>query len=73
MRRRLAEEFAIAARLHAEAVISFTHAVGKVSPDEYRLLRTAVKEAQLRVEAAGAAFDGHVKAHSCLYSKSVAR
>jgi hypothetical protein len=69
----MAEEFAIAARLYAEAVISFTNAIDKVPQEEYKLLRTAVEEVRLRVTAAGVAFDEHVNTHSCLYSKSVAR
>jgi hypothetical protein len=61
-RRRLAEKFATAARLYAEAVSALTvYSNTESYPD---LLKRA-EEAQQRCESTGAEFKEHVNAHQC--------
>jgi hypothetical protein len=63
IRRHLAEEFAIAARLYAEAVVSLTCESGIMPHEDYSRLREAAEMAQLNVEAACRAFQEHVDLH----------
>jgi len=61
-RKELANQFAIAARLYAEAVVMLT----RDSPDgNYDSLRQTAEEAQRRCEDAQAAFEEHVELHGC--------
>ncbi|MFL6351560.1 MAG: hypothetical protein ACJ74Z_06895 [Bryobacteraceae bacterium] len=59
----LAEQFATAARLYAEAVVLLTTDPVK-STHDYTQLFNAVDEAQRRVESTGLAFREHVYLHS---------
>ena len=59
--RKLAEEFALAARLYAESAVRLAF-VGK-SGIEYSSLRDQTIEAQGRSEAAFRAFNEHVSSH----------
>ena len=63
LRRDLANEFAIAARLHAEAVVSLTSSV--LDRAEFDRLRRAAKQAQERSEAARTRFEDHLMMHNC--------
>jgi hypothetical protein len=58
-RRQLSEEFATAARLYAEAVVSLTSDSGASAHDYYRL-RDNVQKAKQRADSAGIAFEEHV-------------
>ena len=62
-RQRLADEFAISARLYAEAVVKLT--TTDTSPDEYTQLCSEATDAQDRSRAAFAAFVEHVHMHRC--------
>jgi hypothetical protein len=62
-RRDLGKQFAIAARLHAEAVVVLTLAVPPVADFEESC--SAVEQARQLCEAASAAFREHVIAHRC--------
>lgn len=62
LRQRLAENFAVAARLYAEAVVLLTASHG-VSDSEYHRLRKAAAEAQYRCEEMRIAFEEHVASH----------
>ena len=64
-RRKLAEQFAINARLFAEAVVMLTRDPAKMVPGEYEQLRAAAEEAQGRSESIGREFREHVDAHGC--------
>jgi|SRR5215469_4825999 len=61
----LANEFAIAARLFAEAVVLFTNHKGDPTGHEYSWLREAARKAQLRAEETRIAFEEHVDSHRC--------
>ena len=64
VRRLLAEQFAIAARLYAETVVHFTmHA--EITQQDYERLRKAAEDAQIRAQCAGATFEEHVASHRC--------
>jgi hypothetical protein len=63
LRRQLAEQFAINARLYSEAVVRLTRS-GQTSGDYDQLLAATV-EAQGRAEVAQIAFEEHVKTHGC--------
>jgi hypothetical protein len=63
-RRRLAEQFSIAARLYAESVALLTRS-GQILPEEYDRLRKGAEEAQRRAEAIGLAFEEHVDSPWC--------
>jgi hypothetical protein len=63
-KRRLADEFATAARLFAEAVVLFTCRDSR-SKDEYNRLRNASRAAQEQAEIARIAFEEHVDSHGC--------
>ena len=65
IRRQLADEFAIAARLFAEAVVLFTRRDDTRSNDEYNRLCTISRRAQQRAEIARIAFEKHVASHGC--------
>jgi|SRR5215831_18110811 len=62
IRRKLAEEFAIAARLYAESAIRL--ASGKSAVD-YACLRDQTIEAHGRSETAFRGFNEHVASHQC--------
>jgi hypothetical protein len=62
-RRELADKFATAARLYAEAVVVLTGGGG--SEAEFEKLRKRARQAQERSEKARAAFEEHVIAHRC--------
>jgi hypothetical protein len=62
IRRKLAEQFATAARLYAERVVSLASNISDV--DHARLSKNA-HEAQDRSEAAFIAFEEHVRLHGC--------
>jgi hypothetical protein len=64
IRRHLADEFATATRLYAEAVVEYTRSA-RVSQDEYHRLRHAAEAAQRRSEEARIAFEEHVSLHQC--------
>jgi hypothetical protein len=64
-RRELAEKFAIAARLYAEAVIELVRESNAPSRQAYCQLRANLEEAQRRSEAEGRAFGEHIDAHGC--------
>ena len=70
LRRQLAEKFATAARLYAEAVVVLTRHPTKSEQDYNRLLKTTEK-AQNRSEAAAVAFKEHVALHKCGTPQSV--
>jgi len=63
-RRELAEQFAISARLFAEAVVMLTRPPDIPHP-KYEALRASALEAQHRAEAAAVAFEEHVDTHDC--------
>src|SRR4051794_21882278 len=63
-RRQLADAFATAARLYAEAVVEYTRSA-RVSQDEYNRLHHAAEAAQQRSEECRIAFEEHVSWHQC--------
>ena len=63
VRRDLANDFAISARLYAEAVVILTS--GVTSGSNFEDLRMAARRALDRVEEARVAFEGHVAGHGC--------
>jgi hypothetical protein len=64
-RRRLAEQFALAAREHSDAVVRLVQHEGPPSHAEYGALRSVVNETRERCESAGVEFDQHVALHGC--------
>jgi hypothetical protein len=64
-RRRLAEQFALAAREYSEAVARLVQHEGPPSHAEYGELRSVVTEAHERCVSAGVEFDQHVETHGC--------
>jgi len=58
--RQLAEQFAISARLYAEAVVMLTC---NFSSEDYRRLQTDADEARQRSEDTRLAFEEHLKLH----------
>ena len=60
----MAEEYAIAARVYAEAVVMLTRKAANSHVD-YRQLVEATQKAQQRAEAAGTAFEEHLQLHGC--------
>lgn len=68
IRRKLAEEFAIATRLYAEAVADLakiTHLSQSSGVKEIHDLFSRVEQAQRRSEAIGRAFKEHIDQHRC--------
>ena len=61
--RQLADQFAISARLYAEAVVNLT-TMG-TSPEEYVRLFQNASDTQGRSKAAFIAFDQHMRLHHC--------
>jgi hypothetical protein len=61
-RRRLAEKYATAARLYAEAVSALT---GYSSAESYPDLLKRAEEAQQQCESTGVEFKEHVDGHQC--------
>lgn len=64
-RRRLAEQFAIAAREYSEAVAQLVQQAGPPSQTEHSVLRSVMIEAHDRCESAGVEFERHVATHGC--------
>jgi hypothetical protein len=64
-RRRLAEQFALAAREYSEAVTRLVQHEGPPAQAEYDALRSNVIEAHDRSESAGVEFVQHVATHGC--------
>jgi hypothetical protein len=64
-RRKLAEQFAVAARQHSEAVARLVLHEGTSSDVEYGSLRKVMIEAQYCCDSAGVEFEQHVAAHGC--------
>lgn len=65
VRRQLAEEFARAARLYAEAVVQLTRDPATMPGDGYQRLCATVDQAHERSEQADRAFQEHVASHGC--------
>jgi len=65
IRRQLAEQFAINARLFAEAVVILTRDPAVMVPGEYERLCAAAAQAQTRAESAGSRFREHIVSHGC--------
>ena len=63
VRRDLANEFAICARLYAEAVVIL--ATGVTSESNFEKLQMAVRLVQERAEEACVAFEEHVAGYGC--------
>jgi hypothetical protein len=69
-RRRLAEQFAVAAREYSEAVTRLVLHEGPSTQAEFSTLRSVLIEAQERCERAGVEFEQHVASHDCdVFSK----
>ena len=64
VRRRLAEEYATAARVYAEAVVMLTRNQAN-SHIDYSRLREAAEKARERSEATRVAFEEHIDLHQC--------
>jgi hypothetical protein len=64
-RRKLAEQFAIAAREHSEAIARLVVHEGTPTHAEFSKLRSVLIEAQERCETAGVEFEQHVAMHDC--------
>ena len=64
-RRRLAEQFALAAREYSEAVARLVLHEGPPTDPEYSTLRSVVIETQDRCVSAGVEFEQHVVTHIC--------
>jgi len=65
VKQKLAEQFAIAARLFDEAVVMLTHHPSHMAPGEHERLWTVSRQAMERAEAAARKYKGHVDAHGC--------
>lgn len=63
LRRRLADEFSIAARLYAEIVVRLT--TSHASEAGYVHLQRMTREAQQRSQDAFIAFEQHLESHRC--------
>ena len=64
VRRNLADAYATAARLYAEAVVTLTSDTPSSTP-EFTQLHLAAQQAQERTEASRVAFEEHVTRHGC--------
>ena len=64
VRRKLAEAFAMNARLYAESVVNLTW-LHNISQEDYDRYREAAEMARQRTEQASVAFEEHVASHSC--------
>jgi hypothetical protein len=62
----LAQDFATAARLYAEAVVVLTISSATTSANQYDRLCQAVEEARRHSEAIGIVFQEHVNLHQCV-------
>jgi hypothetical protein len=72
-RRKLAEQFALAARKYSEAVARLVLHEGPPSDAEYGALRSVVNETRERCESDGVEFEQHVAAHDCGVSTNKSR
>ncbi len=66
IRRKLAEEFAIATRLYSEAVVALTNNQTLTPRNEFEKLRLAKEEKRQRSETERVAFNAHVDSHGCV-------
>jgi hypothetical protein len=64
IKRQLAEQFAIAARQYAEAVVALTVHIA-LSHAEYSRLRDAAHTARHQVHSIGVKYEEHVESHRC--------
>ena len=64
-RRKLAEQFAVAARQHSEAVTRLVQHEGTSSHTEYSALLSAANKTHERCDRAGVDFKHHVATHGC--------
>jgi len=64
IRRKLAEQFSVHARLYSEAVVTLTR-LKSLTQAEYAKLREAAEKAQERAELASVQFEEHVERHRC--------
>jgi uncharacterized membrane protein len=64
-RRRLAEQFALAAREYSEAVARLVQHEGLPSQGEYSKFRSVMTETLERCEMARVEFEQHVATHGC--------
>jgi hypothetical protein len=64
IRRKLAEQFSVSARLYSEAVVTLT-SLQNLTPGEYAKLRVAAEKAQERAEKTRVQFEAHVERHRC--------
>ena len=64
IRRKLAEQFSVNARLYSEAVVTLTRRQS-ITPAEYAKLCKAAEKAQERAEAASVQFEEHIERHRC--------
>jgi hypothetical protein len=64
IRRKLAEQFSVTARLYSEAVVTLTR-FQSLTQAEYAKLREAVEKAQERAQEASVRFEEHVERHRC--------
>jgi len=65
VKRRLSEQFAIAARRFDEAVVLLTNHPSQMTPGEHERLWTDSRQALERADAAARAYKEHVDAHGC--------
>jgi hypothetical protein len=65
-RNRLADEFAIAARLYYEAVVALTFDHPPISMGAYLRLRAGAADARRYADARRIAFEKHVDSHLCV-------
>ena len=64
--RKLADEFATAARLYYEAVVALTCKCSAISSNDFDELHLAKEQARRRSEAARLAFNEHIRSHRCI-------
>jgi DNA-binding response OmpR family regulator len=65
IKRQLAEQFAIAARLYADSVALAPRDGDRITREKYDRLRAAAEEARWRAERVGVLFGKHVASHQC--------
>jgi len=64
IRRKLADDFSVHARLYSEAVVVLT-TLQSLTPDAYAKLREAAEKAQERAQEASVKFEEHIEKHRC--------
>jgi hypothetical protein len=65
IRQNLSAEFAIAARLYAEAVAAYTSSSPTTSSQEHNRLREALHKAHRHTQETGRALEEHIAMHEC--------